>query len=153
MELISAGQIIKDIILCDLDSSADRVQVFWKAGHVLIELHRINIIEMGTATLSWPCQPWFERQVETWYHQYHRSIISAVDYDSIEELHALLVAEQAEAPKIWFTECWSCHVGWAVSRAWWILRWQLVFQRHDRRLMCVSILDWKLVSLGNPFSD
>lgn len=152
MEYVS-GQIFKDITMHDLGNPNDRAQVFREAIRVLIELHQVDVIAIGLATLSRLHPPWIDRQIDTWYRQYRASTVPGVNYEVMENLHSRLITERTRS-----RENVALSTSEAVSEKSVLVHGDfrvdnLIFQRRGKSLVCVAILDWELVSLGNPLAD
>lgn len=148
------GTIFKDASLRDLRHPADRSQVYREAVRILLNLRCLDIHALGIASLSRPSPSWVHRQVDTWYRQYQASRMPGFDYNAMEALHKRLISERGKLES-------SLREGEAGGHD--ALRTlvhgdfridNLVYRRNaDGRLVCVSVLDWELASLGNPLAD
>lgn len=147
-----AGNIFKHMSFPDLPDPADRKQIFLEAVRVLLDLRRVEVRSLGLQSLSRPHPPWIDRQVDTWYRQYRQGIVPGVDYSSIEKLYARLVERRKkefiglEGSQFQASdECHLVHGDFRIDN--------LIFQRCNNRLKCVAVIDWELVSIGNPLAD
>ncbi|KAI0559442.1 Acyl-COA dehydrogenase [Gracilaria domingensis] len=140
------GRIFKDVSLSEVQSAAERAEVFSEALRVLAALRQVDINRYGLQGLSSTRTLWIDRQLATWYRQYRASRVAHVDYTDIELLYRTLKSERNQVTQSDVEngyETGLIHGDFRLDN--------LVF--HKLKPVCLAVLDWELVSLGNPIAD
>lgn len=141
------GHVFKDLSMPDL-APKDRTHVFLEALRVLLDIANLDIYNVGLSKLSRPSPHWLRRQVDIWHTQIQRSQSSVpkLDWSSLNELYNRLVAHPLYSSDTG-SKLGLVHGDFRIDN--------LIFQRRhsDGCLTCVAVLDWELVSLGDPLAD
>lgn len=139
-----SGLIFTDVSLSNLSDPAERTQVFTEALRILNILRSLDIDHLNLTTLSRSSPSWLDRQVDTWYRQFCDSRVENEDYSTMELLFKRLNGLRSK----------GMHQKNVLSLVHGDFRIDnLVFNRRDGRLECTAVLDWELVSLGEPLAD
>eukprot|EP00737_Agarophyton_chilense_P003429 gb/GEZJ01004019.1/.p1 GENE.gb/GEZJ01004019.1/~~gb/GEZJ01004019.1/.p1 ORF type:complete len:571 (-),score=44.68 gb/GEZJ01004019.1/:2473-4089(-) len=140
------GRVFKDVSLTEIHSAAERAEIFNESLRVLRALRQVNINQYHLQGLSSSRTPWIDRQLTTWHSQYWASKVVNVNYADMELLHHRLVSERhqtsqnvAENPD----GSSLIHGDFRLDN--------LIFHRSKPK--CLAVLDWELVSTGNPIAD
>eukprot|EP00178_Gracilaria_changii_P011500 TRINITY_DN326_c0_g1_i1.p1 TRINITY_DN326_c0_g1~~TRINITY_DN326_c0_g1_i1.p1 ORF type:complete len:793 (+),score=72.99 TRINITY_DN326_c0_g1_i1:6902-9280(+) len=140
------GRIFKDAGLSEIQSAAEKAEVFNESLRVLAIIRQIDISRYGLRNLSPARTPWIDRQLATWYRQYKASSVANVDYSEMELLYRSLVSKRKQSNQSGMKQCTEnslIHGDFRLDN--------LVF--HESKPVCLAILDWELVSIGNPIAD
>ena len=139
------GRVFKDVSLPEITAATERYQVFQEALRVLIKIGQLDTFKLGLSTLSKSGEQWVDRQISTWYRQFRASRLPGVDYTHMEGLHKQLhtLRQNCSNPKESADERRLVHGDFRIDN--------LIF--HPTEPKCVAVLDWELVSLGNPMAD
>lgn len=143
------GRIFKDVSLGDVSSARERADIYMEAMRILLLLRKLDARYLQLEDLSRSSSQWIDRQISTWYRQYRASILLGVDYSPIEALHKRLVdirksnSEGEQSKWLRKPEHGLVHGDFRLDN--------LVF--HSTKPVCIGVLDWELVSVGNPIAD
>lgn len=143
------GRVFKDCNLRDVPDIAQRRAIYGEAVRVLLALQKVDPIRLGLSDLSKSSKPWIDRQIQTWYVQFKASKIDGINYDEMETLHKRLQEERSKAAKEGEPNNAKNEKRLLVHGDFRLDN--LVF--HEKEPICLGVLDWELVSLGDPIAD
>lgn len=141
------GRIFKDASLREVASPKERAEIYREAVRVLCSLGELDTAKLGLRDLSKGPRPWIDRQISTWNRQFLASRIPGVDYRLMEALHRRLLHARQNQGKGEFTRAENHH---GLVHGDYRLD-NLIF--HPEKPICIGVLDWELVSLGDPVAD
>lgn len=143
------GRIFKDLSLKEVPGVLEKTEIFKNALRVLIAISHVDPVRVGLSDLTRSTTPWIDRQITTWYNQYKASRVPGEDYSGMEELYqTLLTARRREKSAV--RESSSRNLSRQLVHGDFRLD-NLVF--HPTRPVCIGVIDWELVSLGDPQAD